>query len=234
MVPLKASWGYMRYTHEQNSRHITLQCKQTQVEDDSLLYDENGEIKETGYLDEETGEMKRPWCPATRILDHIENVAFKGPWCSATCMLDHVENVGVRTMPAGCHGLPECRGYLKASFILVLVCVLLALVQDIVLGFNGLLSLMLCEHEGCPSRVIEGLSSQKEGHKKRMMHASLLIAKVTWSVLRSFCRSVQIKQPMNARRPHPMPAVATAAGLKGATQTSLKSRKERGRGDHAF
>lgn len=44
-----------------------------QVEDDSLLYDENGEIKETGYLDEETGEMKRPWCPATRILDHIEN-----------------------------------------------------------------------------------------------------------------------------------------------------------------
>lgn len=45
-----------------------------QVEDDSLVYDENGEVLETGYLDEETGEMKRPWCPATRILDHIENV----------------------------------------------------------------------------------------------------------------------------------------------------------------
>lgn len=39
------------------------------------MYDENGEVKETGFLDEETGEMKRPWCPATRILDHIENVS---------------------------------------------------------------------------------------------------------------------------------------------------------------
>lgn len=44
------------------------------MEDDSLVYDENGELRETGRLDEETGEMKRPWCPATRILDHIENV----------------------------------------------------------------------------------------------------------------------------------------------------------------
>ncbi|KAG2489438.1 hypothetical protein HYH03_012075 [Edaphochlamys debaryana] len=45
------------------------------VEDDSL-YDENGmakeDIPEPGYLDEK-GELVRPWCPATRILDHREN-----------------------------------------------------------------------------------------------------------------------------------------------------------------
>ena len=42
------------------------------VEDDSLL-DENAEIEETGYMDE-NGEMKRPWCPKTRILDYRETV----------------------------------------------------------------------------------------------------------------------------------------------------------------
>ncbi|KAJ9516041.1 hypothetical protein QJQ45_024441 [Haematococcus lacustris] len=42
-----------------------------QVEDDSL-YDEEGKVKETGSLDEVSGEMRRPWCPATRLLDHME------------------------------------------------------------------------------------------------------------------------------------------------------------------
>jgi hypothetical protein len=40
------------------------------VEDDSVL-DENGEVAETGYLNEK-GEMVRPWCAATRILEHRE------------------------------------------------------------------------------------------------------------------------------------------------------------------
>ena len=31
-------------------------------------------IAETGYRDE-TGEMRRPWCPATRILEHRESQA---------------------------------------------------------------------------------------------------------------------------------------------------------------
>lgn len=39
-----------------------------QVEDDSLG---SGDIAETGYQDE-TGEMRRPWCPATRLLEHRE------------------------------------------------------------------------------------------------------------------------------------------------------------------
>lgn len=43
------------------------------VEDDSIaaLYAEGAEVPETGYVDE-NGELKRPWCPATRILDHRE------------------------------------------------------------------------------------------------------------------------------------------------------------------
>jgi protein TilB len=49
------------------------------VEDDSL-YDESGaavaEVPETGYVDEK-GELVRPWCPATRILEHREMV---GAW----------------------------------------------------------------------------------------------------------------------------------------------------------
>ncbi|GAB4823127.1 hypothetical protein N2152v2_010173 [Parachlorella kessleri] len=39
------------------------------VEDDSLLGTE--EIEETGYLDEQ-GELRRPWCRETRILEHRE------------------------------------------------------------------------------------------------------------------------------------------------------------------
>ena len=39
------------------------------------MYDENGEVKETGTVDE-NGELRRPWCPATRILDHLENVSM--------------------------------------------------------------------------------------------------------------------------------------------------------------
>lgn len=42
------------------------------VEDDSM-FDENGEVKETGYVDE-NGELRRPWCAATRILEHREQV----------------------------------------------------------------------------------------------------------------------------------------------------------------
>ena len=42
-----------------------------QVEDDSLGSED---IAETGYEDE-TGEMRRPWCPATRLLEHRETQA---------------------------------------------------------------------------------------------------------------------------------------------------------------
>ena len=42
-----------------------------QVEDDSLSFQE---IAETGYRDE-AGDMRRPWCPATRILEHRESQA---------------------------------------------------------------------------------------------------------------------------------------------------------------
>lgn len=43
-----------------------------QVEDDSL-YEEGAVIPETGYVDE-AGELRRPWCAATRILEHRETV----------------------------------------------------------------------------------------------------------------------------------------------------------------
>lgn len=46
-------------------------CPFVQVEDDSLASDN---IPETGYQDE-TGQMKRPWCPATRLLEHRETQA---------------------------------------------------------------------------------------------------------------------------------------------------------------
>ena len=39
------------------------------MEDDSLLDAE--QIEETGFIDED-GQLKRPWCPATRILEHRE------------------------------------------------------------------------------------------------------------------------------------------------------------------
>lgn len=42
-----------------------------QVEDDSLGSED---IAETGYQDE-TGEMRRPWCPATRLLEYRETQA---------------------------------------------------------------------------------------------------------------------------------------------------------------
>lgn len=44
-----------------------------QVEDDSLL-PEGGEVQETGFVDED-GQLRRPWCPATRILEHREAAA---------------------------------------------------------------------------------------------------------------------------------------------------------------
>ncbi|KAF6251492.1 hypothetical protein COO60DRAFT_1675455 [Scenedesmus sp. NREL 46B-D3] len=48
------------------------------VEDDSSTPD--GEVAETGFVDE-AGELRRPWCPATRILEHRE----MGASCSSTC-----------------------------------------------------------------------------------------------------------------------------------------------------
>lgn len=39
------------------------------VEDDGDVQD----VAETGYVDE-NGELKRPWCPQTRILEHREMV----------------------------------------------------------------------------------------------------------------------------------------------------------------
>ncbi len=51
------------------------------VEDDSL-YEEGAEIPETGYVDEK-GELRRPWCAATRILEHREMVGGVGLlWCN--------------------------------------------------------------------------------------------------------------------------------------------------------
>ena len=47
------------------------------VEDDSDMLDENGEIRETGHVDDK-GEMRRPWCAATRILEHRESVGGGG------------------------------------------------------------------------------------------------------------------------------------------------------------
>lgn len=43
------------------------------VEDDGDLQEE-GEVAETGYVDEQ-GELRRPWCPQTRILEHREMVS---------------------------------------------------------------------------------------------------------------------------------------------------------------
>ena len=43
------------------------------VEDDGDT-DELQEVQETGYVDEK-GELRRPWCPATRILEHREMVS---------------------------------------------------------------------------------------------------------------------------------------------------------------
>ena len=46
------------------------------VEDDSC-WEEGQEVPETGHLDE-NGEMRRPWCAATRMLDHREQVRGGG------------------------------------------------------------------------------------------------------------------------------------------------------------
>jgi protein TilB len=42
------------------------------VEDDSSI-PEGEDVAETGFVDE-AGELRRPWCPATRILEHREMV----------------------------------------------------------------------------------------------------------------------------------------------------------------
>lgn len=42
------------------------------VEDDGEVLDE--EVAETGYVDEQ-GQLRRPWCPQTRILEHREMVS---------------------------------------------------------------------------------------------------------------------------------------------------------------
>eukprot|EP00775_Hariotina_reticulata_P002455 gene2455-2758_t len=41
------------------------------VEDDSLSLEEGQEVAETGYVDEQ-GQLRRPWCPQTRVLEHRE------------------------------------------------------------------------------------------------------------------------------------------------------------------
>jgi hypothetical protein len=43
------------------------------VEDDSLSLEEGQEVAETGYVDEQ-GQLRRPWCPETRVLEHREMV----------------------------------------------------------------------------------------------------------------------------------------------------------------
>lgn len=46
-------------------------------EDDGGAGVEDEEVAETGYVDE-NGELRRPWCPATRILEHREAVRIWG------------------------------------------------------------------------------------------------------------------------------------------------------------
>jgi protein TilB len=43
------------------------------VENDGLSYSSDEEPVDLGYIDPEDGTFKRPWCPATRILEHREN-----------------------------------------------------------------------------------------------------------------------------------------------------------------
>lgn len=43
------------------------------VENDGLDYDSSEEVVDPGYVDPDDGTFKRPWCPATRILEHREN-----------------------------------------------------------------------------------------------------------------------------------------------------------------
>lgn len=44
-----------------------------EVENDGLEYDLSEEVVDPGYIDPHDGAFKRPWCPATRILEHREN-----------------------------------------------------------------------------------------------------------------------------------------------------------------
>ena len=43
------------------------------AEDDGLDYSSDMDVEEPGFVDPADGEFKRPWCPATRILEHREN-----------------------------------------------------------------------------------------------------------------------------------------------------------------
>lgn len=43
------------------------------IENDSLDYASDEEPVDLGYIDPEDGTFKRPWCAATRILEHREN-----------------------------------------------------------------------------------------------------------------------------------------------------------------
>lgn len=44
-----------------------------EVENDGLDYDSGDEIVDPGFVDPLDGKFKRPWCPATRIVEHREN-----------------------------------------------------------------------------------------------------------------------------------------------------------------
>ena len=61
------------------SVHTNLRCRCTrhrlQVEDDGAAAALEGDIAETGVVDAETGQLLRPWCPATRLLEHREAAA---------------------------------------------------------------------------------------------------------------------------------------------------------------
>lgn len=57
---------------ELRAQGIDVESWQT-VEDDSLEYNSDDEVVDLGYIDPADGTFKRPWCAATRILEHREN-----------------------------------------------------------------------------------------------------------------------------------------------------------------
>ena len=57
---------------ELRAEGIDVESWQT-VEDDSLEYASDEEVIDLGYIDPADGTFKRPWCAATRILEHREN-----------------------------------------------------------------------------------------------------------------------------------------------------------------
>lgn len=67
------------------------------AEDDGADYDSDVEIEDPGYVDPQDGEFKRPWCPATRILEHREN--------------ERLERYGTCCMPLRAHGQPASPGH---------------------------------------------------------------------------------------------------------------------------